>query len=60
MLHDIPGVGDTLVASGIVLVEGLLHVLCEDDVHIVPEDVGSNATSHLADKDEAEEHCKLN
>lgn len=59
MLHDVPGVSDSFVPRGVVLMQCFLHVLGEDDVHITPEHVGSNATSHLAHKDEPKEHCKL-
>lgn len=55
VLHNVPGLSDTIVSSGIVLLLGLVHVLGQDDVHIIPQGIGSNATSQFADEDQSEE-----
>lgn len=59
ILHDIPGLSNTLVSSGIISLLCLEHVLSQDDIHIISKSVSSNASSHFADEDESQQEWKL-
>ena len=43
------------MSGDIVLLLGLVHVLGQDDINIIPQDIGSDASSQFADEDESEE-----
>ena len=59
ILHNVPGLCDSLMSSDIVLLLSLVHVFSQGDINIISQDIGCNASSKLTDENDRKKNWEL-
>jgi len=60
MLHNVPGISNSTMVCGVVLVQCLVHIFSKNCIDVTAQDVSSNSTGNFADEDESQKYRKRN